>query len=378
MSTKYEKLSQQRKILQEEGNAPGWLTTAGFQLLTEKNYLDIGETPKNMYSRIAKRASELTEVEIPENWGYSNWEDAFFDVIWEGWLSPASPVLTSMGNNRGHPISCSGTYLGDSIRSWYEARMEMAQLTQRGYGTSTVLSEVRPRGSAISTGGSANGIMQPASGVVQDMKDVSQGSSRRGSAGLYVDVLHEDFNEIADQILADDDGWNVGWNITDAYENLFYTDPEKADEIWKKMLKIKLIKGKGYFFFLDKVNRSRPQVYKDKDFFIKGSNLCVSGDTKITIRYDDLESEIEIENLQYFLDKYESVEVLSMNIETKEREFKKISNFAMTHKSSKVMTITDELTGKQITCTEDHKIFTKNRGYVIAGELKEDDELEFL
>jgi len=273
-STKYEKLSFRRKFLQSEGLAPDWLSTAGFQLLTERNYLNTAETPLSMYSRIAQRASELTDFEIPSDWGYENWNDAFFDVMWNGWVSPSTPVLTNMGNERGHPISCSGTHLGDSIRSWYQARMEIAQLTQRGYGTSTVLDPVRHRGSPISKGGTANGIMQPAEGIVQDMKDVSQGSSRRGAAGLYLNPLHEDFNEIADQILADDDGWNIGWNITDEFEDLFEKDPTRADAIWKKMLKIKLIKGKGYFFFIDKANRSRPKMYKDKGLFVKGSNLC--------------------------------------------------------------------------------------------------------
>ncbi len=150
----------------------------------------------------------------------------------------------------------------------------MAQLPQRGNGTSTVLDPIRPRGSVISKGGTANGIMQFASGVVQDMKEVSQGSSRRGACGQYVNPLHEDFDEIADQLIADDDGWNIGWNITDEFEALFTTDPKRADHIWKKMLKVKLIKGKGYFFFVDKVNRANPQMYKDRGFKVRSSNLC--------------------------------------------------------------------------------------------------------
>ena len=272
--TKYEKLSYERKRLQKEGLAPEWMSTAGYQLLTDKNYLDVAEKPIDMYIRIAKRAEELTEVKIPNDWEYNNWFDAFYAVMWNGWVSLSTPALTNMGNDRGHPVSCSGTHLGDSIREWYVARTEMAQLTQRGYGTSTVLDPVRHRGSPISKGGTANGVMQPAKGIVDDMKEVSQGSSRRGSAGLYLDPMHLDFDELADQILADDDGWNIGWNITDEFNELFEKDPERADHIWKKMLRIKLIKGKGYFFFVDKVNRSKPQVYKDLGFDVKGSNLC--------------------------------------------------------------------------------------------------------
>ena len=272
--TKYERLSHTRKSLQADGLAPSWLSTAGYQLLTERSYLNTAETPIDMYNRIASRAAELTTVQIPSDWGYHSWYDAFFGVMWNGWLSPSTPVLTNMGNDRGHPISCSGTHLGDSIRSWYIARTEIAQLTQRGYGTSTNLSPVRPRGSAISKGGKANGVMQPAAGLVADMKEISQGSSRRGNIGQYLDPLHPDFDELVDQLLANDDTWNIGWNITDEFEELFSKDPKRADHIWKRMLRLKLIKGKGYFFFVDKVNRSAPQMYKDRNFKVRFSNLC--------------------------------------------------------------------------------------------------------
>jgi len=273
MSNKYERLSHQRKQLQKDGLAPEWLTTAGYQLLTEQNYLDVAETPRDMYVRIAKRAAELTDFQIPSYFGYTTWYDAFFDVMWKGWLSPSTPILTNMGNNRGHPIACSGTYIGDSIRSFYQARMEIAQLTQRGYGTSWCLDPVRHRGSLISKGGTANGIMQPASGAVEDMRDISQGT-RRGSIGQYLNPLHLDFDELCDQIIADNKGWDIGWNMTDEFNELFEKDPARADYIWKKILRTKLITGKGYFYFLDKVNRHRPQMYKDKNFYVRHSNLC--------------------------------------------------------------------------------------------------------
>lgn len=273
MSNKYERLSHMRKQLQADGLAPEWMSTASYQLLTGQDYLDTAETPKDIYLRIAKRAAELTKFDIPTYFGYDTWFEAFFDIMWKGWLSPSTPILTNMGNSRGHPIACSGTYLGDSIVSFYEARKEIAQLTQRGYGTSWCLDPVRPRGSKISKGGEANGIMQPASGVVQDMKDISQGT-RRGNVGQYLNPLHTDFDELCDQIIADDDGWNIGWNLTDEYNDLYRTDKDRADLIWKKMLKAKMVKGKGYFYFLDKVNRARPKMYVDRGFYVRHSNLC--------------------------------------------------------------------------------------------------------
>lgn len=273
MSNLYEQLSQHRKALQREGLAPDWYSTASYQLVSGKEYLNTAETPRDMFQRIADRAAELTELEIPGYLGYNTWNDAFFDVMWKGYVSPSTPVLTNMGNDRGHPIACSGTYLGDSIREFGLAELEIAQLTQRGYGTSWCLDPVRHRGSPISKGGTADGIMHPAGSIVAKLKRVSQGT-RRGSIGQYLNVLHPDFDEICAQIIADDDGWNIGWNMTDEFDELFTKDPQRADEIWKKAHKAKMIKGKGYFYFLDKVNRARPQMYKDRGFYVRHSNLC--------------------------------------------------------------------------------------------------------
>jgi len=270
---KYERLSHTRKQLQSDNLAPKWMSTASYQLLSGQDYLDTAETPFDMYERIALRAAELTDFEIPAYLGYSDWGDAFFDIMWKGWLSPSTPVLTNMGNDRGHPIACSGTYVGDSIASFYEARKEIAQLTQRGYGTSWCLDPIRSRGSLVSRGGTANGIMQPAAGIVQDMKDVSQGT-RRGNVGQYLNVLHDDFDELCEQLIADHDGWNIGWTMTEEYKHLFRTDADRADLIWKRILRTKMITGKGYLYFLDKVNSARPQVYIDKGFFVRHSNLC--------------------------------------------------------------------------------------------------------
>jgi len=282
MANKYERLSHTRKQLQTDGLAPKWMSTASYQLLQGQEYLDTAETPKDMYTRIATRADELMELEIPRYLGYDTWFEAFFDVMWKGWLSPSTPVLTNMGNTRGHPIACSGTYLGDSIRSFGLAELEIAQLTQRGYGTSWSLDPVRHRGSPISKGGTADGIMHPADSIVEKMKKVSQGT-RRGNIGQYLNVLHPDFDELCDQILADDDGWNIGWNMTDEYKHLFRADRDRADYIWKKILKTKMVKGKGYFFFLDKVNRHRPQMYVDRGFYVRHSNLCA----EITLMSDE-------------------------------------------------------------------------------------------
>ena len=74
----------------------------------------------------------------------------------------------------------------------------------------------------------------------------------------------------------------------------------------------------------------------------------------------------------------ELVEVLSYDVDgdpSKALDYNQITAFAQTSPKAKVMKITDEESGKSIVVTPDHKVYTKNRGYVMAKYLKETDEL---
>ena len=71
-----------------------------------------------------------------------------------------------MGTNRGLPVSCSGGYISDSIDGFYTARRETAILTKWGFGTSGYLGDIRCRGSDISIGGKASGVLPVFKGFV--------------------------------------------------------------------------------------------------------------------------------------------------------------------------------------------------------------------
>lgn len=167
MSAIYDKFSTERKQLQQEGLCPDWYTTGGYQMIKAKYLLD-GETPKGMYERLAKTAAS----HLPDS---ESWEKRFFDIMWKGWLSPATPVLTNMGTTRGTPVSCSGGYVGDSVYDFYECQKEVAVLSQNGFGTSSYLGDIRPRGAEISRGGKASGVLPVIKDFVQVSRDITQG-----------------------------------------------------------------------------------------------------------------------------------------------------------------------------------------------------------
>ncbi|MEG0161171.1 MAG: hypothetical protein RR714_02555, partial [Aurantimicrobium sp.] len=144
------------------------------------------------------------------------WKDKFFELLWNGWLSPSTPVLANMGTTRGFPVSCSGSYTVDSIDGFYSALHEEALLTKGGFGTSTYLGDIRPRGSRISSGGKASGIMPVLNARIQTARDVSQGGVRRGADASYIPISHGDFEEAVGLLEHNPDDLNIGWVLRDA------------------------------------------------------------------------------------------------------------------------------------------------------------------
>lgn len=269
--------SKERKELQAHGLAPEWMTTGGWQMFKQK-YLYKANNPREQYQRIASTLAKHINV-YPDWWEkeYSKdytWERAFFDILWNNHLSPSTPVLGNTGTDRGCTVSCSGTYIGDNVYSFYENLQENAVLTQEGFGTSSYLGDIRPRGTPISRGGKASGILPVFKAFVQMSSDISQGSNRRGAWAGSVHIDHPDWDEVCDFVNEHPDDVNAAWLINDAFRDKLLAKDKEAMRRWGKALKVKMTTGKGYLTFIDKINRKRPEMYVDKGLFVKASQLC--------------------------------------------------------------------------------------------------------
>lgn len=264
--TMYENLSNERKRGQLKEEIPLWYTTSGYQMFLEK-YQYGQETVRERFQSIARAAAR----HIPREWGA---ESEFFNLLWKGWLSPSTPILANMGNDRGLPVSCSGGVIVDSIDGFYSARHENAILTKHGFGTSSYLGNIRPRGSNITIGGKTSGCLPVVKGFVQDMRDVAQGQQRRGAWAGYLPIDHGDFYELVNYILEKPDDLNIGWNVSDEFIAKLNDQDEDALKRFQKALKVKMVTGKGYFSFIDKINAKRPLGYVKNDLYVQASNLC--------------------------------------------------------------------------------------------------------
>ena len=267
----YKRLSEQRKKLQEEGLVPEWYSTGGFQMFRDRyEYKTEGRSVRGQYERIARTAAKHLKGTKFE----AEAEKKFFDLFWNKRLSASTPVLANMGTDRGLPVSCSSTVVDDSINGFYSNLHEVAMLTKNGFGTATYLGNIRPRGSEISIGGKASGVVPVYKEHVQAMRNVAQGTARRGAWAGYLELDHGDFDELADYILNEPDDANVGWVVKDAFVARMNSGDLDAIRRYQKAMKLKMITGKGYFFFVDKANAKRPQTYVDHGLTVKASNLC--------------------------------------------------------------------------------------------------------
>lgn len=366
----YEKISVRRKELQEKGLLPLWYSSAGLQLFEERYEYDTTESVRGQFKRIARTAAGYLKGISLE----TEAEERFFDMLWKGWLSPSTPVLANMGTNRGLSVSCSGAYIQDSIDSFYSVRHETALLTKHGFGTSAYLGDIRPRGTPISVGGKASGVVPLFKGFVQDMRDVAQGTARRGAWAGYLPIDHGDFDELIDFIHSESDDANVGWIVTDAFIEKLNKGDTDSIRRYQKAMKIKMVTGKGYFLFIDKANRHRPECYKKHDLTIKNSNLCLVGDSIIIIKESEISNEIYI-RLDEFVDKYQFgyyTNPLVKSYKDNKIVWSVITDAGKTADVEELYEI-ESPNGKIIRCTANHKIFTTNRGYVEAKNLVETD-----
>ncbi|PSQ81966.1 MAG: ribonucleoside-diphosphate reductase subunit alpha, partial [Bacteroidetes bacterium QS_1_65_9] len=101
----------------------------------------------------------------------------------------------------------------------------------------------------------------------------------------------------------------------DWMQSMLDGDPEKR-ELWAEVIESRMNLGIPYILFRDNVQRGRPEVYKDKGYDIKASNLCseialpAGPDESFVcclssmnaLHYDEWENTDAVETLTYFLD----------------------------------------------------------------------------
>ena len=278
----YDDLSAERKQMQKDGTLPEWFTTPGWQIFKQK-YLFQADTFKEQVERICLTLAKHTDD--PDKW-----YDKFYEIVWNGWLALSTPVMCNTGTERGLPVSCAGSFVEDSVEGFFDAYKETAILSKHGFGTSAYISDIRPRGSAFGLDGIADGVVPVVQGLTATIRQIRQ-TSRRGAGSWYIDIEHADFDELCVYMKDNPDDLNIGWIIKDGFIEALVSGNEEANRRYSKALQTKLMTGKGYFCFVDKINRSTTESIKNSGITIKASNLCIAGDQRVPSQFGYLTAE---------------------------------------------------------------------------------------
>jgi ribonucleoside-diphosphate reductase alpha chain len=390
----------------------------GYRTL-EKSYLlkinnEIVETPQHMYMRVAIGiwGDNLTQVQKT------------YDMLSTGQFTHATPTLFNAGTKRPQLSSC---FLignkGDNIEALFETISDVAKISKWSGGIGLHIHDVRAKGSYIKgTGGYSDGIVPMLKTYNETARWINQGGRRKGSFAIYLEPWHADvfdFIELRknsgkeemrarDLFLAlwvpdlfmerveEDGNWtlmcpNECPGLSDVYDTKdtkeftkLYTKYEnenrgrktiKARDLWAKILEAQIEGGTPYILYKDAANYKSNQQNIGT---IKSSNLCIYENAILDIKMDGKEEKIDMKTVVSLVKDGKDLSVKSFDIETNEILYNRILGGSLTDKSANVIRIEDEDTGKFIICTENHKIFTENRGWIEAGLLKSDDILKIL
>jgi ribonucleoside-diphosphate reductase alpha chain len=219
-----------------------------------------------------------------------------YDYISKLWFMPATPVLSNGGTQRGLPISCFLNEASDSLGGIVGLWNENVWLASKGGGIGSYWGNLRSIGESVGGVGKTSGII-PFIRVMDSLTlAISQGSLRRGSAAVYLDVHHpeiEEFIEIRRPTGGDPNrkalNLHHGVLIPDAFMRAVEKDEDwallspkdhsvirtvKARSLWIRILTARIETGEPYLIFSDTVNNAVPDHHKLAGLRVKTSNLC--------------------------------------------------------------------------------------------------------
>ncbi len=259
------------------------LTDFGKKTL-EDRYLLKGESYQDMFARVATAFSDDADH-----------AQRVYDYMSKLWFMPATPVLSNGGADRGLPLSCFLYAVGDSLDGIQNVWNENVALASNGGGIGTYWGGVRSIGEKVKGAGQPSGII-PFIRVMDSLTlAISQGSLRRGSAAVYLDVHHPEIEEFLEIRKPSGDfnrkslNLHHGISISDEFMEavrdgaMFGLRSPKTKEVvrevdartlWQKIIEIRLQTGEPYLIFSDTVNRAMPQHQRELGLSVRQSNLC--------------------------------------------------------------------------------------------------------
>lgn len=259
------------------------LTAFGIETLKDR-YLLPGESCQDLFARVA--------AAYADDAGHAQ---RLYDYISNLWFMPATPVLSNGGTGRGLPISCYLNSVSDSLEGIVGTWNENVWLAARGGGIGTYWGRVRGIGEPVGLNGKTSGII-PFVRVMDSLTlAISQGSLRRGSAAVYLDISHPEIEEFLEIRKPSGDfnrkalNLHHGVLVTNAFmeavrngDEFDLVSPKTGEKrgqvdaraLFQKLVETRLQTGEPYIVFIDHVNDNMPKHHRELGLKVSTSNLC--------------------------------------------------------------------------------------------------------
>lgn len=226
-----------------------------------------------------------------------------YDYASKMWLSYATPILSYGKSSRGLPISCFGSWLGDSLQSIIATSTETRMLAVVGGGVGLHVG-LRPGDKKSS------GIIPHLKTYDVDTLAFKQGSTRRGATAAYIRIDHpeileflemrkptggdpnrkclnlhhgvcitDDFMQRVEQLSVASDLTKEQrekldeWNLIHPHTNAV-AETVSVRDLWQRILTLRMETGEPYLWFVDTANKALPPFQKKLGLRNNGSNLC--------------------------------------------------------------------------------------------------------
>jgi ribonucleoside-diphosphate reductase alpha chain len=181
--------------------------TEAARVLLDSRYLLPGESPEEMFSRVAS------------SMGTSD-EGRFRMMMQDLLFLPNSPTLMNAGLPGGQLAACFVLPVGDSIDSIFLALKHMALIHKSGGGTGFSFSSIRPRGDCVGrTAGVASGPLSFIHVFDEATSALKQGGKRRGA---NMGVLTSSHPDILSFITAKEAGDLGNFNLSVGFDRNFF------------------------------------------------------------------------------------------------------------------------------------------------------------
>jgi ribonucleoside-diphosphate reductase alpha chain len=347
------------------------------------------------------------------------WVKDLYDALSTFDISLPTPIMSGVRSPQRQFSSCVLIETDDSLDSINATSAAIVKYVSQKAGIGIGAGKIRAQGSAIRNGDASHtGVIPFYKHFQTAVKSCSQGGVRGGAATLHYPLWHYEVEDLL--VLKNNKGtednrirhldYSVQFNKV-MYERLlsggnitlfspsdvpglydaFFTDVDKFRELYEKYerntkIRKKTVPALELFSAFMQERKDTGRIYlqnvdhcNDHGSFIKQkapvrmSNLCVAGDTWIIVQ--NAAGDIEDKMVREVLYDYDQYKVLCRDTRLGIDEFKTIRAAGLTDSNRKVVRITDDR-GNVLVCTPDHKVYTKNRGYVEAMDLLPTDTLQ--